>query len=87
MGVWAYRKFRSDLPTNLDVITDYRPLRASQIFSADGEMIGEFFVEKRVLVPIEKVPEVVKKAFVAAEDVRFYQHHGVDYPGSCARPW
>ena len=55
---WAYRKFRSDLPTNLDVVTDYRPLRASQIFSADGEMIGEFFVEKRVLVPIEKVPEV-----------------------------
>jgi len=49
---WVYRKYQSDLPTNLNVVTDYRPLRASQIFSADGEMIGEFFVEKRVLVPI-----------------------------------
>jgi membrane carboxypeptidase/penicillin-binding protein len=41
LGVWAYYEFRSDLPTNLGVVTDYRPLRASQIFSADGEMIGE----------------------------------------------
>jgi penicillin-binding protein 1A len=78
---WAFHEFRSDLPANLDVITDYRPLRASQIFSADGEMIGEFFVEKRVLVREDEIPEVVRKAFVAAEDVRFYQHGGVDYLG------
>jgi penicillin-binding protein 1A len=86
-GVWVYRKYKSDLPTNLNVVTDYRPLRASQIFSADGEMIGEFFVEKRVLVPIEEVPDVVKKAFVAAEDVRFYKHHGVDYQGILRAAW
>ena len=69
------------------MVTDYRPLRASQIFSADGEMIGEFFVEKRVLVPVEQVPDVVKKAFVAAEDVRFYKHHGVDYLGILRAAW
>lgn len=86
-GTWVYRKYRSDLPKNLNVVTDYRPLRASQIFSADGEMIGEFFVEKRVLVPIEEVPDVVKKAFVAAEDVRFYKHHGVDYQGIARAAW
>jgi penicillin-binding protein 1A len=86
-GIWVYRKYRSDLPTNLSVVTDYRPLRASQIFSADGEMIGEFFVERRVLVPIEEVPDVVKKAFVAAEDVRFYKHHGVDYQGIVRAAW
>jgi penicillin-binding protein 1A len=38
-------------------------------------------------VPIEKVPAVVKKAFVAAEDVRFYQHHGVDYMGILRAAW
>ena len=86
-GIWVYRKFRNDLPAKLDVVTDYRPLRASQIFSADGEMIGEFFVEKRVLVPVEQVPDVVKKAFVAAEDVRFYKHHGVDYLGILRAAW
>jgi penicillin-binding protein 1A len=86
-GIWVYRKFRTDLPAKLDVVTDYRPLRASQIFSAEGEMIGEFFVEKRVLIPVEEVPDVVKKAFVAAEDVRFYKHHGVDYQGILRAAW
>ena len=84
---WAVHEFRSDLPPNLDVLTDYRPLRASQIFSADGEMIGEFFVEKRVLVPIERLPDTVKKAFVAAEDARFYEHHGIDYMGILRAAW
>jgi penicillin-binding protein 1A len=81
LASWAFYEFRSDLPKNLDMITDYRPLRASQIFSSDGEMIGEFFVEKRVLVPESEIPLTVKRAFVAAEDVRFYDHGGVDYQG------
>ncbi|HEY0713949.1 MAG TPA: transglycosylase domain-containing protein, partial [Polyangia bacterium] len=81
LGAWAFYEFRSDLPQNLGVVTDYRPLRASQIFSADGEMIGEFFVEKRVLVAETEIPLMVKRAFVAAEDVRFYEHGGVDYLG------
>lgn len=81
LGVWMYREFAGDLPTNLSVLTDYRPLRASQLLSADGEIIGEFFVEKRILVPIERVPQVVRQAFVAAEDVRFHDHGGIDYLG------
>src|SRR5438046_9892841 len=81
LGIWGYAAFQSDLPRNLSVVTDYRPIRASQIFSADGELIGEFYVEKRVLVPVDDVPPLVRKAFVAAEDSRFYQHGGVDYLG------
>src|SRR5437762_9324059 len=77
--IWGYAAFEADLPQNLSVVTDYRPIRASQIFSADGEMIGEFYVEKRVLVPLAEIPEMVRKAFVAAEDARFYKHGGVDY--------
>ena len=84
---WAVHEFRSDLPPDLNVLTDYRPLRASQIFSADGEMIGEFFVEKRVLVPVDQLPDTVKKAFVAAEDARFYHHHGIDYLGIARAAW
>src|SRR5512133_3169577 len=81
LGYWVYRQFESDLPANLDVITDYQPIRASQIWSADGELIGEFFVEKRMLLAIDQVPDLVRKAFVAAEDGRFYRHGGVDYLG------
>jgi penicillin-binding protein 1A len=81
VGVRAYRRFASDLPARLDMVTDYRPLRASEVFSADGELIGQFYVEKRVLIPVEQIPTIVKQAFVAAEDIRFYSHGGVDYQG------
>lgn len=81
LGAWTYRQFEGDLPSTLSVLTDYRPLRASQLLSAQGEVIAEFFVEKRTLVPIERVPAVVRQAFIAAEDVRFYSHGGVDYLG------
>lgn len=77
----AYRAFATDLPPRLDAVTDYRPLRASQVFSADGEMIGQFYVEKRVLLPVSEIPLTVRHAFVAAEDARFYSHGGVDYLG------
>jgi penicillin-binding protein 1A len=85
--IWAYHEFESDLPTNLNAVTDYSPLRASQVLSADGETIGEFFVEKRTLVPIENVPEVVRRAFIAAEDVRFFDHGGIDYLGIARAAW
>jgi penicillin-binding protein 1A len=87
LGVWGYLAFQSDLPQNLSVVTDYRPIRASQIFSADGETIGEFYVEKRVLIPLAEIPDMVRKAFVAAEDARFYQHGGVDYLGILRASW
>ena len=87
LGYWVYRQFASDLPANLSAITDYQPIRASQIWSADGELIGEFFVEKRVLLPIEQIPDLVRKAFVAAEDGRFYKHGGVDYLGVLRAAW
>jgi penicillin-binding protein 1A len=87
LGYWVYRQFESDLPANLSAVTDYQPIRASQVWSADGELIGEFFVEKRVLLPIEQVPDLVRKAFVAAEDGRFYKHGGVDYLGVARAAW
>jgi penicillin-binding protein 1A len=65
----------------LDSLTDYRPKIPLRIFSADGVLIGEFGEERRSLVHINDIPEVVKKAVLAIEDDRFYQHGGVDYQG------
>jgi penicillin-binding protein 1A len=87
VGLRLYRRFASDLPAHLDMVTDYRPLRASQVWSADGELIGQFYVEKRVLLPFEKIPPVVRHAFVAAEDIRFYAHGGIDYQGIARAAW
>ncbi|HEY5675239.1 MAG TPA: penicillin-binding protein 1A, partial [Myxococcales bacterium] len=69
-----------NLPT-LDVLTDYRPKIPLRVYSAEGELIGEFGEEKRAVVKIKEVPQVMKAAILAAEDDRFYQHGGVDYSG------
>jgi penicillin-binding protein 1A len=66
---------------SLEVLTDYRPKVPLRIFSAEGELIGEFGEEKRAVVKIQDVPQVMKAAILAAEDDRFYQHGGVDYTG------
>ncbi len=69
-----------NLPS-LEVLTDYRPKIPLRIYSAEGELIGEFGEEKRAVVKIQDVPQVMKAAILAAEDDRFYQHGGVDYLG------
>ena len=69
-----------NLPS-LEVLTDYRPKIPLRIYSADNELIGEFGEEKRAVVKIKEVPQVMKAAILAAEDDRFYQHGGVDYMG------
>lgn len=51
---------------------------ATKLVDKDGELITKLFLENRDLVPIEEVPEHVQNAFVAVEDTRFYQHHGID---------
>lgn len=69
-----------NLPS-LEVLTDYRPKIPLRIYSAEGEQIGEFGEERRAVVKIQEVPQVMKAAILAAEDDRFYQHGGVDYVG------
>ncbi|MGE5648962.1 MAG: penicillin-binding protein 1A [Bacillota bacterium] len=65
----------------LDALTDYRPKIPLRIYSADNVLIGEFGEERRNLVRIKDVPDVMKKAVLAIEDDRFYEHGGVDYIG------
>jgi len=73
-----YREFTTSLPP-VGKLLDYRPPVATRVFAADGTQIGEFFFEKRYLVPIYKIPQTVQLAFVAAEDQNFFEHTGIDY--------
>ncbi|HEY6896788.1 MAG TPA: penicillin-binding protein 1A [Rhodocyclaceae bacterium] len=66
---------------SLDALTDYRPKIPLRVYSADGQLIGEFGEERRNVVRIKDVPEVMKQAILAAEDERFYQHPGIDAMG------
>jgi penicillin-binding protein 1A len=60
------------------------PLR---VFSADGLLIGEFGAERRLPVPFESLPPSLIQAFLAAEDSRFYAHHGIDVRGLARAAW
>ena len=66
---------------SLEALTDYQPKIPLRVFTADGYLIGEFGEERRALVSIGEVPNILKKAIISAEDERFYQHGGVDTLG------
>ncbi len=66
---------------SLEALTDYRPKIPLRVYSAEGVLLSEFGEERRALVKISEVPDVMKKAILAAEDDRFYEHGGVDYMG------
>ncbi len=65
----------------LDTLMDYRPKIPLRVFSADNVLIGEFGEERRSMVRINDIPDIMKKAVLAIEDDRFYEHSGVDYFG------
>ena len=75
-GFYIY--FSKDLP-RLTSVKDYAPKIVTQVLSENGEVLAEFFVEKRYYIPIEDMPTVLIEAFIAAEDARFFEHQGVDF--------
>ena len=66
---------------DISELSDYRPKLPLRIFSAEGDLLGEFGEERRNLTPINEIPKVMTNAVLAIEDSRFYQHGGVDYVG------
>lgn len=65
----------------LEALTDYKPKLPLRVYTADGALIGEFGEERRAFVSIDRVPDYMKQAIIAAEDERFYTHGGVDTLG------
>lgn len=82
----GYFYFAYDLP-NIRNIQDYRPPVVSEVFGENGEKLGEFWIECRFLMPINKIPGRVKNAFIASEDARFFEHHGIDILGIFRAIW
>lgn len=65
----------------VDRLADYKPPIVSQVYGDDGSLVGEFYLERRIVVPVNKMPRKLIQAFVAAEDSSFYSHKGIDYFG------
>ncbi len=77
LGVF-YLYICRDLP-KISTLKDYRPPIITSVYSDDNRKIGEFYRERRIVVPLDRIPETLLDAFIAAEDARFYKHKGVDY--------
>ncbi len=83
MFLWAVL----NLP-KLDNMQDYRPALGSTVLARDGRVLGEFYdTERRYLVDMDKVPEWLVSAFVAAEDDGFFHHSGIDVMGIARAFW
>ncbi len=69
-----------DLPS-YETLSQYTPKTISRIYSGEGQIIDEFAVERRLFTPAEEIPDIVKQAFISAEDKNFYAHQGFDAMG------
>jgi penicillin-binding protein 1A len=69
--------FSRDLP-DYQQLADYQPPITTQVYAGDGRLLAQYAAQRRIFVPIYAIPNLVKSAFIAAEDKNFYTHHGVD---------
>src|SRR5262249_50853629 len=69
--------YNSDLP-QINSLEDYHPSLVTDIQADDGQVIGSFALERRIVVSYEKIPQLVKDAIVSVEDQNFYTHWGID---------
>ncbi len=79
----TYERYAADLPT-LDGLRHYEPRVMSRVYAGDSRLIAELATERRIFVPISAIPDMVKQAFLSAEDQKFWSHRGVD-PVAIAR--
>ena len=74
----VYFYLSEDLP-GIAALADYRPPVITTVYSDDNRKIAEFFKERRIVISLDEMPLMLKQAFVAAEDSRFYEHQGIDF--------
>ena len=80
-GLALYAWFARGLPS-VPTLAEYRPPVITEMVSADGQIAGEFFVERRKVVPTRRIPKQLVQAFIASEDKNFFDHGGVDWLGT-----
>src|ERR1051326_295073 len=72
--------YNSDLP-QINSLEDYHPSLVTDVYSDDGQVIGSFALERRIVVTYDQIPQLMKDAIVSVEDQNFYSHWGIDIYG------
>jgi penicillin-binding protein 1A len=75
--LWHYSQ---QLPDYSQLKT-YEPPVMTRVHAADGSLLAEYATQRRLYLPIQAIPNLVKNAFIAAEDKNFYEHPGIDVSG------
>ncbi|TVR09766.1 MAG: penicillin-binding protein 1A [Salinarimonadaceae bacterium] len=76
----GFLHYSKDLPDHAQ-LAEYQPPVMSRVHAADGSLVAEYAHERRLYLPIEAMPELLKEAFLSAEDKNFYRHMGIDPEG------
>ena len=71
--------YAGDIP-QISALDDYAPSTISRVYGARGEIVGEFAIQRREVIPYEAIPPTLKQAVLAAEDATFEQHFGLSVP-------
>ena len=80
VGLVTYGIFAKDVP-DFHSLEDYKPKTVTQVYDQAGQVMGEFYRERRLVLPYEQLPPKLVQAFLASEDDRFFAHGGIDYLG------
>ncbi|MFN2448902.1 MAG: transglycosylase domain-containing protein [Candidatus Baltobacteraceae bacterium] len=72
--------YSRNLP-DISRMADYQPARSTRVYARDGSLLATLYKENRIWTPVDKIPPIVREAFIANEDHNFYRHHGVDFGG------
>jgi penicillin-binding protein 1A len=75
-----------DLPP-LDILEEYQPSLVTTLYDDQGKPFASFYEQRRILVPLDKIPRFLREAIIAVEDSRFYQHYGLDPVGITRALW
>jgi len=78
--------YSSDLP-EIYALEDYRPQVQTELYADDGEPVGTFALQRRILLTYSQFPKVLRDAVLSTEDQHFEQHWGVDFPRVLGAAW
>src|ERR1700690_1550117 len=78
--------YSSDLP-EIHALENYRPVIVAELYADDGQSIGTFAIQRRILLTYEQIPKVLREAILTTEDQHFEEHWGVDFPRVLEAAW
>ena len=70
-------KFTPELPSYSE-LKNYNPNLTSRVFTSDGVLLDKYFIEERIFIPIDRIPQKIIYAFISAEDKNYFNHFGID---------